>query len=62
MSNRIDCTCGSGGHPRKCEKHPLGYDFHRFDMITDNLWQMINDLEEVVEKLENRIKILETKS
>lgn len=22
------CTCGSGGHPRKCEKHPKWFDIH----------------------------------
>jgi hypothetical protein len=22
------CTCGSGGHPRYCEKHPERYDQH----------------------------------
>jgi len=22
------CTCGSGMHPRRCVKHPDGYDWH----------------------------------
>lgn len=22
------CTCGSGAHPRKCKKHPYGWDIH----------------------------------
>lgn len=22
------CTCGSGGHPRRCELHPLSWDSH----------------------------------
>jgi len=28
MGNGIDCTCGSGAHPRKCVKHPELYRLH----------------------------------
>lgn len=26
--HRHPCRCGSGGHPRRCERHPLAYDRH----------------------------------
>ncbi len=29
------CTCGSGGHPRRCELHPLAYDLHLAELHAD---------------------------
>lgn len=34
-----DCTCGSGGHPRPCDKHP-----HRMEIHCDEL-NLINEFE-----------------
>jgi len=51
----MKCTCGSGGHPRKCNLHTKGYQCH-IDEI--NLWNAIpdglseedeKDLEEAIE-------------
>lgn len=30
------CTCGSGGHPRRCAKHPEEFDRHCADMDREN--------------------------
>src|SRR5688572_20334772 len=31
------CTCGSGGHPRKCDLHPDEYYLHCFDLDISSL-------------------------
>jgi len=31
------CTCGSGGHPRECKKHPLAKELHCAEMSLDNV-------------------------
>lgn len=30
------CTCGSGMHPRRCEKHPQGFDLHAMTLDYEN--------------------------
>lgn len=30
------CTCGSGGHPRRCELHPEVYDKHIAELNAEN--------------------------
>lgn len=32
MSWENRCTCGSGGHPRRCELHPDRYELHCLEM------------------------------
>ncbi len=32
MGNGINCTCGSGAHPRKCVKHPFNYEVQITEM------------------------------
>lgn len=34
------CTCGSGAHPRKCDKHPYAYRLHIAEL---NLFQAVAD-------------------
>jgi len=29
------CTCGSGGHPRRCDLHPDAYEEHTADLNAD---------------------------
>lgn len=29
------CTCGSGGHPRRCELHPEAYAAHLAELCED---------------------------
>ncbi len=29
------CTCGSGGHPRQCKRHPWGYANHVNEMNSE---------------------------
>lgn len=29
------CTCGSGGHPRRCDLHPDAYDAHLAELNED---------------------------
>lgn len=47
------CTCGSGGHPRKCKVHPWAYQQHIMDMNHDGLYDQVQELEERIEKLED---------
>lgn len=35
MGNGRDCTCGSGAHPRHCDKHPLNYGRHVAELQTE---------------------------
>lgn len=30
------CTCGSGGHPRRCDLHPSRYDAHIAELNAEN--------------------------
>lgn len=30
------CTCGSGGHPRRCDTHPDAYDAHIAELNEDD--------------------------
>jgi hypothetical protein len=46
-----DCTCGSGGHPRECKKHPLRFDRHVREL------NEIGQLEDLID-LRNKIKAL----
>lgn len=32
----LPCTCGSGGHPRECAKHPLAMELHCAEMSLEN--------------------------
>ena len=32
------CTCGSGGHPRRCTAHPAAFDQHVFMLDEKNNW------------------------
>lgn len=49
-----DCTCGSGAHPRRCEKHPWGYDMHRHDLNLDTTNDNLDELTKRVEAIEAR--------
>lgn len=31
------CTCGSGGHPRRCDLHPGAYERHVAEIDAENL-------------------------
>ena len=46
------CTCGSGGHPRRCRLHPWTYQQHISELNHDNLYDEVQELIEKVEKLE----------
>ena len=30
------CTCGSGGHPRRCKEHPGAYEEHLRELNEEN--------------------------
>jgi hypothetical protein len=47
--HRHPCRCGSGGHPRKCERHPLAYDHHCAELNQIGIEQ--SKLDEANEKL-----------
>lgn len=38
------CTCGSGGHPRRCAAHPQGYDLHVLTLNYENAQNEISTL------------------
>lgn len=35
--NLEHCTCGSGGHPNKCDIHPMNYYLHCFGIEVGNI-------------------------
>ena len=43
------CTCGSGGHPRECAKHPLAKELHCAEMSLDNVTAERDSLEKALE-------------
>lgn len=43
MGNGIDCTCGSGAHPKQCKTHPFNFDLHVAEL---NLYGALCDSEE----------------
>lgn len=54
-----DCTCGSGGHPRPCAKHPHRMEMHAREIDTENALEQMRrerdearrDRDAVVQKL-----------
>lgn len=38
----VRCTCGSGGHPRICKRHPWGYERHCMELNTIG-WEEENE-------------------
>lgn len=47
-----DCTCGSGGHPRPCAKHPHRMEMHAREIDTENaLEQMRRERDEARNEL-----------
>jgi hypothetical protein len=38
------CTCGSGGHPRDCEKHPQGKELHALELSYEGLKDDVAEL------------------
>jgi hypothetical protein len=61
MPNDKDCHCGSGDHPRKCDKHPWGFSMHVLIMNYDNLRDYYDELEERILALETSLKTIEDK-
>jgi hypothetical protein len=50
-----DCTCGSGGHPRPCAKHPHRMEMHAREIDTENaLEQMRRERDEARAHAEER--------
>ena len=49
----LACYCGSGGHPRRCKKHPWAFHMHITDIDMDSLRSYIEDFEKRIEKLES---------
>lgn len=45
------CTCGSGGHPRHCDKHPDRRELHIVEMNYENALHKIENLKDKIEKL-----------
>lgn len=52
MAEHNGCTCGSGQHPRKCEKHPWAYGGHVADLNHEALRDEFDEVREKVEALE----------
>lgn len=46
------CYCGSGAHPRRCNKHPWGHYLHKAGMDHDALSDYVDELEERIKRLE----------
>lgn len=61
-----DCTCGSGGHPRPCAKHPHRMEMHAREIDTENaLEQMRRERDEAREtnaRLHRRAQGVEARS
>lgn len=59
MGDNNGCTCGSGGHPRKCEKHPWAFSAHAADLNHDALSAEVEELETRLNAAIKRIDLLE---
>lgn len=42
--DRTECTCGSGGHPRRCVEHPQGFDLHVMELNYIGAQEEVADL------------------
>jgi hypothetical protein len=51
VERRAECTCGSGAHPRRCERHPNRYEAHCEEINLAGAQETIADLEAEVELL-----------
>lgn len=52
----VQCRCGSGAHPRKCERHPWAFDAHIMELNYENARlerDEFEELKELKERLEN---------
>lgn len=47
---RVPCTCGSGGHPRHCKRHPDAFEAHVMEMNRDLALE--DELDKAKEKLD----------
>ena len=45
------CHCGSGMHPRRCQKHPWAYRMHVLELNHDLLLDTVSELEDALEAL-----------
>jgi len=48
------CTCGSGGHPRYCNKHPLAMRIHIAEWQNEIYEDTIKELEQSLEAAHTR--------
>ncbi len=63
------CTCGSGAHPRNCDRHPWGYKVHANEMDLENRseWyceamDMMIKTEELINRYKKKLDSLEPDS
>lgn len=55
---KAKCTCGSGGHPRRCRIHPWAFQQHVFELNHDIVRDDTDDLIIRVDKLEAELASL----
>ena len=49
----VPCRCGSGGHPRKCERHPWAFDAHVMELNYENARLERDELDRLEELRKN---------
>lgn len=63
FSIKPKCTCGSGGHPRKCSLHPWAYQQHiaelNHDIVRDDTDDLIIRADKLEAELANLKKLVE---
>lgn len=53
------CTCGSGGHPRECVKHPISFELHCAEISIENMAREMATLEQERDEAIKRAKTAE---
>ena len=52
------CTCGSGAHPRECNRHPLGKELHAAELSIDALNDDVASLERELQAARNVVELV----
>lgn len=58
-AKNVPCRCGSGAHPRKCERHPWNFAAHIAEMNVENLEGVADELAAVKARMANMSAVVE---